>query len=345
MRYKLYTTSRRAWRAMFNEIDRAKTSIYIEMYIFLEDTAESYNFIEKLESKAKAGVRVVVIVDAFGSFALKSKTIAGLRRAGVEFMYFGHWLRRNHRKIIIIDERLAFLGGVNIEKKIGHWRDIQIMLEGKKTVKAILRSFAYTYKISGGRNQKILRYYKWSILKKIRYWLVENIPTGNLNSLAEYYQDRIIKAEKSLKIVTPYFLPPRWLMGLLDAAARRGVKVEIIIPRDTDIEALNKINYYNLAKLIPAGVKVYGSRRMNHAKLMIIDDRESIVGSQNIDFLSFGINMESGVFSKQKNLAKDLVRIFSAWKRDSLQFSSLKQDLRIKDRLVLFFFKIFNSFL
>ena len=103
---------------------------------------------------------------------------------------------------------------------------------------------------------------------------MENLPGHKMYRLTEYYKDKIIHAKKSIKITTPYFMPPRWMIALLDDAQRRGVKVEIMIPYDTDIKTLNKINYYYISLLTDMGITFYAIKQMNHAKMMIIDDNE-----------------------------------------------------------------------
>ena len=308
----------------------------MEMYIFLDDTSQSHDFISLLKNKAQSGVKVIIVADAFGSLELKKQTIADLKTADVEILFFSHFLRRTHRKITIIDNRLAFLGGVNIEQKTINWRDVQIKISGRKTVVALLRSFAYTYKMCGGRNAKVLAYYRKGLLKKIHSLIVENLPGHNSYSTVEYYKHKIIQAHSSLKIITPYFIPPRWLQALFDDARRRQVEIEIIIPRDTDIKILNKINYYYIQKLLPLGIKFYAAPFMNHGKILIVDNNESFIGSQNIDHLSFGQNYEAGVFSRQKDIVQDLNVIFEKWKQQATPYQDLRIKLSLLDQIKVF---------
>lgn len=95
--------------------------------------------------------------------------------------------------------------------------------------------------------------------------------------LTDYYKEKIIHAKTHIKITTPYFMPPRRMIALLDDAQRRGVKIEIMIPYDTDIKALNRINYYYINKLTTMGILFYAIKQMNHAKMMIIDDKEGVI--------------------------------------------------------------------
>ncbi|HNX10623.1 MAG TPA: phosphatidylserine/phosphatidylglycerophosphate/cardiolipin synthase family protein [bacterium] len=343
MKYHLYTTSKKAWDAIIKDISRAQKSIYIEMYIFLDDTQESHDFIGILKHKAQLGLKVAIIADAFGSYAIKKQTVSDLRQAGVDFHFFSHFWRRTHRKIVLIDERLAYLGGVNIEKKILYWDDLQIKLGGKKTVKGVLRSFAQVYRACGGLDKNIIRYYNQSLIKKIKSLVLENLPGKSRRALGDYYRRQVISAKRSIKLITPYFIPPRWLMTLLDDAIRRNVEVKIIIPRDTDIRFINRINYYYAAKLQPLGIKFFASPKMNHAKAMIIDDEEGLIGSQNLDLLSFNWNFEIGVFFRQKKTVKDLKAIFHRWEKRSIPFPNLEIKLNILDKITAKLIRLFLS--
>ncbi|MFA7702690.1 MAG: phosphatidylserine/phosphatidylglycerophosphate/cardiolipin synthase family protein, partial [Patescibacteria group bacterium] len=314
-----------------------------EMYIFLDDTADSHDFIGLLKSKARAGIEVAIIADAFGSLNLKHQTIVDLREAGVEILFFSRFWHRTHRKIVVIDKRIAFVGGVNIEKKIINWQDIQIKMEGNKTVKAILRSFARTYQSCGGKKKHIISYHHKSLLKKIKSLVLENLPIHNINSLMDYYKDKIISAQKSIKIITPYFIPPRWLMALLDDARRRNIEIEIIIPRNTDINIINKVNYSYVSQLKPSGIKFYANPKMNHAKILIVDENEALVGSQNLDSFSFGLNLEVGVFFKQREIVKELTQIFNIWRDQSPPFQAAKIRLNWWEQIKVNIMRLFLS--
>ncbi|MBI4993789.1 hypothetical protein HZC33_02425 [Candidatus Wolfebacteria bacterium] len=143
--YKFYTTSESAWAAMLKDIKAAKKSIYLEMYIFVDNTS-GYNFFEILKQKADEGVKVKIIIDSFGSSELSQKMIDELRKVGAEVLFFSYWFERIHKKILIIDENIVFLGGVNIHKFFRKWNDLQIRLEGS-IAKYSLRSFARIYNL------------------------------------------------------------------------------------------------------------------------------------------------------------------------------------------------------
>lgn len=341
MRYRLYTTSHKAWDGMFKAMATAVSSIYIEMYTFLDDTEKTHDFLTLLKDKARSGVEVVIIADVYGSLSLRSAAVEGLREAGAEFFYFSRWFRRTHRKILIIDNKIAFLGGVNIVEETRHWFDLQIELRGR-IIFPILRSFAYAYEMVGGKKDSILHHRRLAFIPRIKSWITDNLPgTARKYYLNDYYKKRIIAAKRSLRIVTPYLLPPRWLIALLDDACRRGVSVEIMVPNDTDIKVVNKVNYLNACRLAALGVRFYLLPMMNHAKIMLIDGEEGVIGSQNMDVLSFNWNIEVGVFFRQKKLVQDLEKITEHWKKASIDFSAAKQKITIGDRFLIAVLKLF----
>lgn len=341
MKYRLYTTSHKAWDGMFQVMSGAVSSIYIEMYTFLDDTKKTHDFLTLLENKARSGVEVVVIADVYGSLSLRSAAVDRLRQAGVEFFYFSRWLRRTHRKILIIDNKIAFLGGVNIVEETRHWLDLQIELRGRIVI-PVLRSFAYAYEMVGGKKDTILSRRRSSIVPRIKSWITDNLPgTRYKYRLNNYYRRSLISAKKSITIVTPYLLPPRWLIALLDGAAKRGVDVRIMIPNDTDIKILNKVNYLNACRLTEVGVRFYVLPIMNHAKIMLVDGEEGVIGSQNMDLLSFHWNIEVGVLFRQKKLVADLQKIIDQWQRASVDFSMANRKITIFDRVVMAIMKLF----
>lgn len=339
MRYKLYTTSHEAWDAMLAAIESAQKSIYMEMYIFLDDTQESHDFIGKLVGKAKNGLRVVLVADAFGSKEISRETIVLLKESGVEFLFFSHWLRHIHRKLLIVDEQIAFMGGVNIGKRFTHWNDLQMKLEGI-VAKTLLKSFAYTYEMAGGKEQKILDYKNKKIASRVKYLLIEHWPIKNIFSLKKHYVENVTKARKSIKIVTPYFTPPRWLMSLLDDALRRGVEVDVLVPREADMKIMNDINYHYMRNC-PKGIRFHLSHTMVHAKVLMIDEEICLLGSQNVDLASFSINAEIGMFFKNKRLISEVAHTINEWEKESTLFEPMQYKMHFKDYLLLVLSKIF----
>lgn len=338
MKYKLYINSEQAWRGMLEAVQSARRSIYIEMYIFLDDT-RGYEFVEALKERAEQGISVKLIFDSFGSARLPRRTIAGLRNAGVEVLFFSRWFRRTHRKILIVDERTAFLGGVNISEAFREWSDLQMKVSGT-VARMLLRSFAKTYALCGGTDPHIKARTKKRIFRRTKTWIVDHWPMHKKHRLKELYKKTILEAKHEIQIVTPYFAPSRWIKACLHQAVLRGVSVKILIPRRVEYRVVTRVNYHYAHEFSALGIKMYLSRKMNHAKAMLVDGEKGIVGSQNLDFLSFGFMNEVGVFSDNKRIVGSLRRIFASWMREADVFNGRDVRIRWYDRIIAVLLKV-----
>ncbi|MBI5045853.1 MAG: phosphatidylserine/phosphatidylglycerophosphate/cardiolipin synthase family protein [Candidatus Niyogibacteria bacterium] len=334
MRYKFYTTSEKAWDAMLAAVTGAKKSIFLEMYIFADNT-EAHHFFDILKQKARGGVKVKLIVDAFGSNTLRAEDVSELRGAGVEIFLFSYWLRHTHKKILVVDEETAFLGGVNIHKLFRKWNDLQIRLSGS-IVRGVIRSFAKSYRTCGGKDVSVLAHLRRrNFLHKTKIWFLEHQQLTRKNPLARHYREKLGSARKSIVMVTPYFAPHRWLIGALHQAVLRGVRVEVMLSRHTDYWMLDRINHLFVFKLYALGIKFYFHPEMNHAKALLLDRREGMVGSNNIDLFSFGYNVEAGAVFTDKEMVTELSKIIGEWKVASEVFTFSMYRPNWFDRLLL----------
>ena len=307
---------------MLAAIALAQKSIFLEMYIFEEDT-KGFDFISELERKAKEGVRVILILDSLGSYELRAVSIDRLRVAGVEVLFFSHWWKRTHRKILIIDEYTVFIGGVNISHRFAPWRDLQIRLSGSRFARNALASFRKVYISLGGKDPVLVALRPPHTFLRAKLWFIEHGVHTKHNALRSYSEQHIDAAEKSIILVTPYFIPRRWLIAHLHTAILRGVKVEVIIPKTTDHPIIDRVNYRFLSLFQKLGATCHISRGMNHAKAMLLDERYAIVGSQNLDALSFEHNIEGGVFFEDKHMVEQLSSIIQGWMKDTVPLESL----------------------
>lgn len=321
MKYKFFSTSEKAWDAMLADIKKAEQSVYLEMYIFLQNTTEKHDFISTLIEKAKSGVRVVLILDAVGSYRLPQKVITDILTAGGEILFYKQWFSRTHRKILIIDEQRAYLGGVNISQEYISWLDLHMRFDGA-IVKPLLRSFSQAYRKCGGRDPEILKYDTDTPLTKIKMRLLEHWPGKAQNALQAHYSEGIRKAQRQITIVSPYFIPHPWLMKELEDARKRGVDIEVILPTISDPLIAGFATKIFVKTLHLVGIKFYFIPSMLHAKALIVDD-EATVGSQNIDALSFDFNVEAGVFFDRKDMVRDLRKILDGWKATATLFDPL----------------------
>lgn len=312
MKHLFYTSSQSAWKGFKTALTSAQKSIYIEMYIFIDDTPEGKELLGILADKASAGIRVMVILDAFGSKELSSDAITTLQSAGVEILFFKKLFRRLHRKIMVIDETVGFVGGVNIHKGARLWDDLLVRVEGK-VVHSLIRSFAKVYKACGGKDGYLAHYRKKALWGGTRIWFLEHLPSIQRPRLKDYYTEAIVQATKEVVIVTPYFLPSRWLKKLLRETQKRGVLIKIFVPEKTDLSLITKANYTYMRLLGQEGIMFYTLPTMNHAKLLLVDDSLALVGSQNIDALSFDFNAEAGLYFDDPAMIKDLRGIVEKW--------------------------------
>lgn len=361
MLYKFFANSQKSWQAMFEAICSASESIYLEMYIFQDDIVE-FDFLSVIKEKAHMGIKVKIILDSFGSSNLSKKAIAEIRESGVELLFLSYFLHRTHRKVLIIDEKIAFLGGVNFHQSSHLWNDLMVKVRGR-LVNSITRSFAKTYIECGGKDfavvSKSIKKNKshknkqvsedvYGIVKKkkvLRDWLVEHSPVKNKFRLKKIYTNHFSLAKENITLVTPYFMPKRWFVGLLHQAHLRGVNIHILVPEYTDHYLVDRVNYFYMNKLSKLGVDFFLEPQMNHAKIMMIDSREAIVGSNNLDFLSFELNSEIGIFFNDKIAINRISNIIEGWKRDSVLFDTTTHKMRWFDYVISPIFKIFSRIL
>ena len=281
---------------MYRAVLNAKKSIYLEMYIFQNDMKE-FDFFNLLKEKGKQGLRVRIIIDYFGSVSLKSSAISELKEAGVEILTLSYLIHRMHRKILVVDEAIAFIGGVNMHQTARFWNDLMVKIRGA-LVEKIVMSFAKSYKNAGGKDSELLSKNSRTKKAKVNTWIEEHSPVSKKFHFKRIYQKYLNEAKVGIVFVTPYFIPKRWLRAALHFAVLRGVNVEVLVPESTDHFIIDRVNYFYIYKLSKLGVKFYLEEKMNHAKAIMIDEKEAMVGSQNLDFLSFDFNSEVGIFFK-----------------------------------------------
>lgn len=343
MKYRLYTSSENAWQGMLEAISSAQKSIYFEMYIFENDEAGK-EFTAALAKAAEQKVKVIVIVDIFGSFNLNTKWVNELRAAGCEVIIFSYWFQRAHRKILIIDEKIAFVGGVNVGKRFARWKDLQVRFEGN-SVRFVTHSFAKMYKKSGGKCEALLVQGNPRFWGRTRLWFIEHGFVNERRKLRDLYTKHIQEAKFKISFVTPYLIPPRWLIAQIHLAILRGVKVEILIPKKTDVYSANRVNYYYLNIFSNLGAECLLQNFMNHSKAMLIDETVGMIGSQNLDKLSFDWNMEAGIFFTEKQMINELANTINSWKENAVSFDKKYYASKWFDKLLSWILAMFSKIL
>lgn len=331
--YKFYSTTRTAWDGMLEAIYTAQKSIFWELFIFVDDK-EGNLFVDALCARARVGVEVRLILDSWGSYEFSTGAIARLRADGVEvlwynslapgfniFNWFSRMWRRNHRKVLIVDEKIAFLGGVNVSAEHGSWDDVFLRLTGR-VVNPLLRSFAKVYIYCGGDRARVRRFLHpkmtvgWKDFKdKFKYILHHrDYPRSAVKNM---YLKGLAIAKDSYSLVTPYFIPDKEFLEMVAKARARGVKVNLYLPLRTDHKLMQWLTRSYLGITHRAGVNIFLLTKMNHAKAMLVDEQSGYVGSANLTPRSFYINEESGLLFDDKEMAHELNGFFEKWKKNS----------------------------
>ena len=334
---------------MIVDIRKAQKSIYLESFI-LKDGRVTNDLFEALRNSAQNGIEVKIIVDIVGHLYFGRVDKIELEKAGIEILFFNRWFYRSHRKILIIDNKIAFIGGLNITGKDSGRFDLHMRLTGS-IVKPILNSFARIYQIAGGQDQDILKLIKHKKALKLReklyrkkIWFIENWPIKGKSEIKEYYQESLKNAKQSIEIVSPYFVPHQWLISALEQAHSRGVEIKLIIPKKPDfwlIEIANLLFTYQLRDIltvfmIPEGI---------HAKVLLIDNHEGLVGSNNIDALSFDSNFEASVIFRKKDIVIDLISILDHWKSIAIPLDKTHFKIKWYHRILMLLVKLLHPVL
>lgn len=303
------------------DLRHAREFIHLQYYIF-EDDDIGTQIADILCDRAAAGVKIRVIYDHIGSIHVSSRFFKRLTEAGVEvypffkvaFPLFAtriNW--RNHRKLVVIDGTIGYVGGMNIADRyidggrFGHWRDIHLRLTGNG-VAGLHYSFVIDWHFMGRPFIDIrpnsARPASASDGTPAAVQYVTSGPTGEWSNVETVLLKAIGNARRRVYIQTPYFLPPDSMLSILQAAALSRVDVRVIMPRHSDSRILTYAGRSYIHRCLRAGIKIYFYQPgMLHSKVVIIDDDFCSVGSANIDFRSFEHNFEGNlmIYSRQFN--------------------------------------------
>lgn len=336
--YDVYSSTQEAWRAMKQAIASAKKSIYWEIYTFADDEI-GHSFFDILEQKAREGVDVKIIIDSLGTFWFAKPRVESLKAAGVELLFFyerkkkyrGWWKRmwsRTHRKILVVDGQIGFIGGVNVKKEMENWLDMHVRVEGK-IVRSLLRSFAKMYVICGGEKEKVTHLLKYHFrVREDGVDFVYDDPSMSSSRVREKYTEALIKARERVILFSPYYFPDREFLKALWAARRRGVRIDLLIPFRTDLRIVTYASYFLFNLMKKFGVKVHLTKQMMHGKGMIVDDDWAMVGSSNLNHTSFYDSYEANILIKDPTFVKRVKLKLEEWMKDSDDFDSIRWDKR-----------------
>ncbi len=319
---------REAIEAMLEAIRHARHSVRLEMFIFHPDTTGDA-FRTALLAAQQRGVRVRVLCDAFGSIGLPTSYWQELVAAGGEFRWFNplhiqRILYRDHRKILVVDDALAFVGGLNIGLEYSGngvtsgWRDLGLQIEGA-LARELADAFNDQFARADGRHRRFQRIRRANADEVVagHDWKLLLTSPGRGHRVLKQSLVQDFGDARSIRIISAYFLPGLKLLRALKRAARRGAQVQLILAGQTDVRLMQIATRSLYPALLRSGVEIYEyTPQILHAKMVIVDD-VVYAGSANLDARSLGINYEVMLRLPSAALAADAREIFAGDLRHS----------------------------
>jgi cardiolipin synthase len=333
-----------AYPAMAKAIDDAERSVALSTYIFDNDYAGGL-FVDALERAMHRGVEIRVLIDTVGARYSWPSTVRELGRRGVPCARFGRtWLPwrwpyfnlRNHRKLLVVDGRVGFTGGMNIREGCMLKRsprrpvqDLHFRLDGPVVthlMEAFAQDWAYAAREELGGDTWFPRpTAAGSVIARG----INDGPDEDLDKARMVFLGALACAQRSVRIVTPYFLPDAGLIGALDVAALRGVHVEIVLPERSNLALVQWASAAQLWQVLDRGCRVYCTPRpFDHSKLMLVDDTWAHFGSTNWDPRSIRLNFEFDVEVYDPDLVASLHRLVDAKVANARPASKAEMDGR-----------------
>ena len=336
---ELLMTGRDKFVDLFKTIRQARHHIHLEYFNFRNDSIANALF-DLLAEKVKEGVEVRAMFDAFGNWSnnkpLRKHHLKSIRERGIEivkfdpitFPYINHAIHRDHRKIVVIDGKIGYTGGMNIADyyinglpKIGNWHDIHMNIEGD-AVRYLQGIFLTMWNRETGQHVGGPAYFPNlsqlpdSIAEEIA--IVDRTPRETPRSISHAYAVSIEAAQKNIQIVNPYFLPTKSIRKALKKALKNDTEVEIMIPAVSDIPFTPEASLYIVHKLMKRGAKIYlFNGGFHHSKVMMVDSTFCTVGTANLNSRSLRYDYETNAFIFDPATTNQLNAMFERDKQNS----------------------------
>lgn len=322
----VYVSGYEFFPALLAEISKATHHIHIVSYI-IDDDPLGRLLRDALIDKARKGIEVRLLFDDVGSWKTPNRFFEQMREEGIEvhpFMpvrfpaFTGKVNYRNHRKIIVIDGKVGFIGGMNLAQRYvkGHkgimWRDTHVKISGA-AVYGLQRAFLIDWFHADRTLITDRKYYPDTTITPNNnlIQIVTSSPTNVWEELEQGYIKILLSAKRYVYMETPYFLPTEPIFFAMRTAALSGVDVRLMVSLKTDSKLVQMASRSYLTQTIQAGVKVICYEEgFNHTKLLVADDNVATIGSANIDFRSFENNFEANAFFYDKSMAQRIKDIF-----------------------------------
>ena len=320
-RINFFSRGKEKFEVLINDLENAEHHIHLQYYVFENDEI-GRKIKALLMRKASEGVEVRVLYDDVANWKTKNRFYDEMQSVGVEitaylqvhFPFFTSKVNyRNHRKIVVIDGKIGYIGGMNIADRYlkDSWKDMHLRIVGKGAL-ALQSAFLIDW-VSSGKpllSEKI--YFPDSpVITDNVLQIVTGGPINPWRTLLQATLHILANAKKYVYIQTPYFLPTESLLQILQSTALSGVDVRLMVPEKLDVHFVNTAAHSYFADIMRAGVKIYLYKpAFLHAKMIVVDDFISVIGSANMDFRSFEHNFESNAYLYDKDLAGSMKQLF-----------------------------------
>ena len=307
---KLLMSGKEKFADMFEVIRQAKSSIHMEYFNFRNDSIANLLF-DILREKRKEGVEVRCLFDGFGNDSnnqpLKKEHLTKLHNDSIEiyefdpirFPWVNHIWPRDHRKIVVIDGKIGYTGGMNVAdyylvgtEQVGEWRDMHCRIEGP-AVNELQTIFLRMWKRVTKEELTDPKYFQAKTTGDKMVGIANREPHTSNEIMRRFYVKALDSAKDSVKIVNPYFAPTSSVIKALKRCAERGVKMDILISSKYDVPLMPDVVIYNMKKLAKRGAHIWRYRPgFHHSKIMMVDGKFCTVGSTNLDARSLRFDYE-----------------------------------------------------
>ena len=321
---KLLMSGKEKFADMFEAIRQAKSSVHLEYFNFRNDSIAGLLF-DILREKRKEGVEVRAVFDGFGNDSnnqpLKKSHLKALHEDSIEiyefdpirFPWVNHIWPRDHRKIVVIDGKIGYTGGMNVAdyylvgtEQVGEWRDMHCRIEGP-AVNELQDIFIRFWEKLTKEKLTDAMYFRGTEAGNKMVGIATREPHTTNKIMRQFYISALDNAKDSVKIVNPYFCPTSSVIKALKRCAERGVKMDIIMSSRYDVPLVPDVVYYNLRKLMKRGAKIWRYRPgFHHSKIMMVDGKYCTVGSTNLDARSLRFDYEINALIIDKDVTRQL---------------------------------------
>jgi cardiolipin synthase len=321
---RLLMSGKEKFADMFEAIRLAKSSVHLEYFNFRNDSIAGLLF-DILREKRKEGVEVRAVFDGFGNDSnnqpLKKSHLKALHEDSIEiyefdpirFPWVNHIWPRDHRKIVVIDGKIGYTGGMNVAdyylvgtEQVGEWRDMHCRIEGP-AVNELQRIFVRFWKKMTKEDLTDVKYFRGTEAGNKMVGIATREPHTTNKIMRQFYISALDQAKDSIKIVNPYFCPTSSVIKALKRCAERGVKMDIIMSSKYDVPLVPDVVYYNLRKLMKRGARIWRYRPgFHHSKIMMVDGQYCTVGSTNLDARSLRFDYEINALIIDKDITRQL---------------------------------------